>query len=128
MSKPTTQIDRNEAFMNALLEATTPNPFNCRERIWQMRAAFEVGIFDGSIHLGCIRSFERGKGIGSAALRWFLDLADQHGVKVRGTIKPCGIERPRLNVAQLRAWYKRHGFKVSRRLEITYERRRICAL
>lgn len=103
---------RNESFLKSFVKATTPNPFCRRERVWELRAAFEIEIFDGSIHLGCIRSFERGNGSGTEALNWFLDLAQKHRISIRGTIKPCGNTRPRLNAAQLRAWYKRHGFTV----------------
>jgi hypothetical protein len=103
---------RNEALMRAFEEATTENPFCRRERVWELRAAFEIEIFDGSIHLGCIRPFERGNGDGRKALNWFCQLAKEHQVSVRGTIKPCGNTRPRLNAKQLRDWYKRHGFTV----------------
>lgn len=111
----------NDAFMQEYHDSTAENPSCRRERVWETRAAFELEIFDGAIHLGCVRSFERGNGNGTAALTWLCELADKHECAIRGTIKPCGQTRPRLNAAQLRQWYKRHGFKVTRGREIRRE-------
>lgn len=103
-----------DAFMREFLDATQSNPFAAHERVWEMRAAFELSIFDNRIHLGCVRSLmQRGKGNGTAALDWLCALADRHGVEIEGEIEPVGQIRPRLNAHQLRAWYKRHGFTVS---------------
>lgn len=106
-----------ETFMQAFREGTGQHPFAGFLRIWQERAAFEVMPFDGAIRLGCVQSFERGKGHGSQALDWLCKLADEHEVKIRGHIEPVG-DKPRLNVTQLRAWYKRHGFAEVRHREI----------
>jgi GNAT superfamily N-acetyltransferase len=91
------------------------------ERVWPREepiAGFEINPFDGAIRLSCIRSFERGKGYGSRALDWLCQLADAHGVTIKGHISPCGMVKPRLNKTQLRQWYKRHGFSVTERSSI----------
>ena len=106
-----------QTFMADYAAGTYQNPFSHAERVWENRAAFEVFIFDGKIHFGFIRSFERGKGYGTAALNWLCALADRHQVTLHASIKPVG-PKPRLNANELRAWYKRHGFIVHRRTEI----------
>jgi hypothetical protein len=102
--------------------ATKPNPFNEKERVWleslfpwRARACFTLqkGQHEECVTLWLIRSLERGKGDGSAALAWLCDLADRHGVMLTGTIQPNGMMRPRLTVKQLKAWYRRNGFVVT---------------
>lgn len=108
-----------DSFMLAFREQTRCHPLAGWLRLWQNRAVFEVQKqFGKSIRLGCVQSFERGKGHGSAALDWFCKLADEHQVTISGSIKALG-DKPRLNASQLRAWYKRRGFTVTRQLEIT---------
>jgi len=106
-------------FMREFWEGTISHPFSGHERLWvegwKPVAAFEVKPFDGRIDLGCIRTFERRKGHGTRALKWLCQLADKHVVTIVGEIKPVGVERPRLGVAELRQWYKRHGFEVTGR-------------
>lgn len=107
-------------FMQALLDASAQHPFANFERLWPKEnpiATFEVKPFGDSIRLSCVQSLERGKGNGSRALDWLCQLADAHGVTIKGHIKPVG-DKPRLNVNQLRQWYKRHGFQVILRTDI----------
>ena len=101
-------------FMNELEEATTPNPFYTRERVWEWKAVIEVSAADEEIWLKSIRSLLRKQGWGSAALAWLCDLADRHGVMIWGTVEPIGTTRPRLGVVRLRRWYRRHGFTVTK--------------
>jgi hypothetical protein len=109
--------------MRAYWEATAPNPFAGPERVWQSCAAFEIKTFNNAVRLSCVRSFERQRGKGSAALDWLCSMADAHGVAIEGSIEPVGQTRPRLNKTELRRWYKRHGFTVAKNGDIRREPR-----
>lgn len=100
-----------DTFFAAFNAATSVNPLADFERIWENRAGFEIKSFDGRVRLSCIRTFNRGNRDGSAALDWLCKLADEHQVTISGHIEPVG-DKPRLNVHQLRSWYRRHGFSV----------------
>jgi len=105
-----------EAFMAAYRAETTSHPLAGFLRIWSNRVYFEVRPFDGAIRLALIQTIfpeDRQRGYGHAALSWFCALADRYGVEIRGHIDAQG-EEPRLTAAQLRSWYKRHGFKIER--------------
>jgi len=122
---------RLEAFFDDFYAQTFENLFVDHERIWVHHlpatgkvlpehgpVGFEVKPgFKGRVRLSCIRSPEKGKGHASAALDWLCKLADEYGVEIEGHIEPVG-DKPRLNVNQLRAWYKRHGFSVILRTNI----------
>jgi GNAT superfamily N-acetyltransferase len=54
----------------------------------------------------------RGKGHATRALGWLCALADEHEVAITGIVRPFGVKG--LNREQLTAWYRRHGFKVSK--------------
>jgi hypothetical protein len=110
-----------ESFVQDFERLTEPNPLASVERVYERMVGFEVKPFGGAIRLSCIRSFDRGKGHAKQALSWFLALADKHGVAITGHVKPIGSTSPRLTSAQLRAWYKRHGFTVSRSGEMRRE-------
>jgi hypothetical protein len=108
------------AFVQEYLATTWQNPFVNNERVFFQVAAFALQVMDDDeICIARIRSLEKGRGYGSMALDWLTALADKHGVRLGGTIEPCGKE-PRLNVAQLQHWYKKHGFLVRGR-EISRE-------
>lgn len=111
----TTTDDRAKLnnFMRAFWWKTSPNPFDTGERIWEMRAAFTLSIFDGAIHISAMRSLERGKGHGSEALNFLCALADEHGIVLSGNAKPYG-DQPRLASAPLRAFYRARGFDIKR--------------
>lgn len=104
----------NDAFIQEYLESTDAHPLFRLGRIWRDRVAFDVEIFDGAVHLDFIIALNRGRGDGHAALVWLCELADKHGCTIKGTIRPCGRGRPRLNTDQLRQWYKRHGFTIAK--------------
>lgn len=110
---------RVDAFLADFHAQTVEHPMAHFMRIWENRVAFEVkSEFGKKIRLGCIYTLERGKGHASPALDWLCALADQHQVQIVGHIKPVG-DKPRLNFNQLRQWYKRHGFDVILRSEIS---------
>jgi GNAT superfamily N-acetyltransferase len=100
-------------FMADYERSTERNPFASAERVWRAKAAFRLAAFDGRVAFS-IRSLQRGCGYGSAALLWLCDLADKHGAILSGVIEPMGNLRPRLTAGQLRAWYRRNGFAVTR--------------
>lgn len=53
---------------------------------------------------------DRGRGVGSAALKALLRLARAHRVELHSHVAPIGNDGP--SAAQLRAWYAAHGFQV----------------
>ena len=55
----------------------------------------------------------KGEGDGSQALDWLCRLADTHGVRIVAWVERIGHEG--LTKAQLTAWYRRHGFTVTRK-------------
>jgi 8-oxo-dGTP pyrophosphatase MutT (NUDIX family) len=101
-----------ETFMRDFWGNTYGNPFDPRERVWKNIAAVECFVFNNAIHISSIRSFERAKGFGSAALKWICELADAHQVTLELSPEPYG-DKP-LSAAQLKSWYKRNGFVYSR--------------
>lgn len=101
-----------KAFYEAFLAGTEPHPFLKLQRVWRGRACFEAKVWDGKVWLDFIQALYPGEGDGSAALKWFLALADEHRVDIHGYVKRVGDRG--LTASQLRAWYRRHGFKVKR--------------
>lgn len=96
--------------IDELRESTFENPFDDSERVTE-RAGYQVSpAGDDRVHLHSIRSFERGQGHGSEALRHLTDLADKHGVTLEGVAEPFG--QGGLKKKALGEWYKRHGFTV----------------
>lgn len=96
-------------FMQDFESGTALHPTSRHLRVWGNKAAFEVSIFNGVIRLSYIGTTSLGKGHGTRALRWLLELADKHGVEMRGTIHRVGREG--LSERELRLWYVRHGVK-----------------
>tara|TARA_R100000306_G_C4352963_1_gene131126 strand:+ start:684 stop:1046 length:363 start_codon:yes stop_codon:yes gene_type:complete len=109
--------DKTEAFMEEFNKLTASHPFAPYLSVLDNYAVFEIQPLGGQILLGFITTIDKGRGDGSKALRWFVDLADKHGVEVTGGIRRLGKDG--LTVTELRRWYKRHGFKVDRYLSIT---------
>ena len=100
-----------QTFVTEFLAGTWQNPFSKTERVFFQVAAFTIKIVGEEIYLARIRTLERGKGYGSLALDWLVDLADKHGITLIGWIEPFGPWK-RLSVAQLQRWYERHSFEV----------------
>lgn len=99
-------------------EGTAQHPVSPHLRIWGNKATFEVSVFNGSVRLGYIGTISLGKGHGPRALLWLLNLANKHGVEVKGTIHRVGREG--LSERALRLWYTRHGFNVEKK-NIVYQ-------
>lgn len=102
-------------FMQEFRRKTWPNPFNNGERVLFNSVALRLCPSSEHIILLGIRSLIRGQGHASKALDWVCGLADKHNLEVTGYIEPYGLANPRLNIPQLKAWYKRHGFIVKKR-------------
>src|SRR5690242_19544474 len=105
------------AFMDEYRASTDQNPFCNHERIWEFKVCFTIQIFDERMRFE-IRSLDRGNGYASQALDWLCNLADKHGVMLAGHAAPFGKQKPMLRKADLKNWYSRHGFLVSRSGEI----------
>lgn len=98
------------------IEARFPaNPMNPKERMVMDGdtpiAVFEVAARDGKLRLKDIRSLEKGKGSGRAALQAITMIADKHGAEMELTASPFGDEKTRLDKDQLQNWYRRHNFE-----------------
>ena len=76
-------------------------------------AAVDVMPWYGRLHLSSIRSLKRGEGNASYALNKVIELADKNNLTIELDPKPfkTGIEGKDFTLKQLKAWYKRHGFK-----------------
>jgi hypothetical protein len=104
-----------EGLKAEILSSTYVNPFAEFELIWENKAAFELKFFKDHLRLSAIRTFERGKGDGSRALKWLCDLADKYHVTIVLHVQPFGLkakkgEPKKLTVKELGAWYIRFGF------------------
>jgi len=106
-----------KSFMDDYFGSTDTNPFAHTEQIWDGRVAFDCRPMNGSIRFS-LRSLVRGKGHGTEGLLWLCGLADKHKVMLTGNVVPYGTMKPRLDKLQLKKWYERHGFLVSRNGEI----------
>jgi hypothetical protein len=94
--------------MQDLYDATEGNPLgNGRVLNWEVLIhAYPVW---GAIHVSEIRTLlDLGKGAGTRALNLLTALADHNGVDL--TLHPKRVGKRGLTTAQLRQWYKRHGF------------------
>lgn len=115
---PEGTTERLNAFIKDFQAATRAHPFARHLDLWgtdDQLVGFEVSKFDGRIHLGAIMSFvEKGAGNGSAAMKWFTDLADKHNVEIELAVKPIpgagATNKKSLTKSQLKTWYKKFGF------------------
>lgn len=108
--KPAAAEPPSRRMLRELHEGTHENPFDDRERVTQ-RAGYELShAGDDRVHVHAIRSFEKGKGHGSEALRHLTGLADKHGVTLEGAAVPFG--QGGLKKKALSDWYRRNGFTI----------------
>ncbi len=107
-----------EPFAAAYEASTQRHPFARHLRVWQDKACFEVKVNRAyeCVLLNYIMTLEKGAGHGTEALRWFVSLARAHQVRVEGHVQRIGTSG--LKQSELRAWYKRHGFRVNRSGEL----------
>lgn len=124
-------FDRFCVFFEDFIDQTLQHPVDRLERIWPVGPAYcavpshacviEVRFFNERIHVSSLRTLERGKGYGTACLKWLCALADKYGLEIELTATPFGRDPqtgelrddlgPMLGKRELRAWYRRYGFK-----------------
>lgn len=100
------------SFMLEYVNSTKKPGWHSDSRVWQEKVAFCLEAHWKWVGFRKIRSLNPGRGEGSQGLDWLCALADRHQVRLQGIIEPFGFG-PRLNEAQLEAWYLRHGFEVT---------------
>ncbi len=100
-------------FMDSYFAETNGTPIK-RYREWDGIARFWIVKGRASITLRrlSVPSTLQGQGFGGSALDWICELADVHGVEITGYARNFGYKG--LTCAQLKSWYRRHGFKISR--------------
>lgn len=107
---------RLKAFMDEYIANTEAHPFNRQQRImWPV--VLEISTFDGTIHLGDITTVDQHRqGHATRVLTWLKSLADKHGVAITGIAKAYNKRDKNVinKASQLVAWYKKHGFDISR--------------
>ncbi len=101
-------------FLDEWISTTTQNPLSPAERIVGSTAAVELRPFAGIMWIDSIRSFNKGEGGGSNALKLILELADLHGVTLVLTASPFEAGGNELEFNSLVQWYKRNGFAYGR--------------
>ncbi len=103
--------DAPRLFMEEFHQQTIAHPFMPKShRVWRGVVVFDIYVFGDSICLAFIQSLKKGVGFGHDGLKFLCNLADKHGVSVRGDVQRVG--KFGLTTAQLKAWYKRNGFSV----------------
>ena len=107
-------------FLDEWIEGTESNPISPDERLVDQKAAVSLRPFGGVIWLDSIRSFDKGTGGGSQALKFVLELADLHGVTLKLTAKPFDTGGSELDFKSLVHWYQRNGF-ITERTDEGYE-------
>ena len=84
-------------------------------RLWRGKVRLHVEAYYGHACLKHIEAVEPRQGWGTAALRWLLLLAREHGVAVVGHASNGfhkGADKP--SVMALRRWYRAHGARFDR--------------
>lgn len=105
-----------DAFLKDFDAGTEVHPWYSRMSIWKDSVGIELRKWQGMIHISNIMSFaKKNDGNASNAMKWLCQLADKHGVKMDLEVVPIknagAREGKSLNKAELKAWYKRNGFK-----------------
>jgi hypothetical protein len=90
------------------------NPFFYRELLLYNNVGIELSNWDGALHISSIRTMKKGTGDATKAMKQICDIADKNNVVITIYVKPFGYEDNRLNTTQLKAWYKRLGFKLQK--------------
>jgi hypothetical protein len=104
-----------DAFMREFYSETVAHPWARGIRIWGECMMLEVSVWQEAIHLSSIMSLTvKNAGNASRCLSWLCAKADSHAVDIDLSVKPIknagAKEGHDLTKAQLKAWYKRHGF------------------
>ena len=117
---------KHKAFMKEYHRVAPQNPMYPRQRYWYMGESeesdrhclvlTEIGPWDGHIHLASIHTSPKGeceaKGYASKVMNVIVEIADETGVALSLDPHPFGSKR--LGVKDLKAWYRKVGFKPDR--------------
>jgi DNA polymerase III epsilon subunit-like protein len=118
--------EKHDAFMKEYHRVAPQNPMYPRQRYWYMGESeesdrhclvlTEVGPWDGLIHVASIHTSPKGecesKGYASKVMNVIVEIADEIGVALSLDPHPYGSKR--LGVKDLKAWYRKVGFKPDR--------------
>lgn len=101
-----------EEFFDEWMEVTEDNPLSPDERVFEYGSAITLrpSVTEGVVWLDSIRSFEKGTGAGSQALKYLTEMADRHGITLRLYARPFETEAPGLEQESLIMWYEQNGF------------------
>ena len=99
-------------FFDEWMEVSEDNPLSRDERVFEYGSAVTLrpSVAEGVVWLDSIRSFEKGTGQGSQALKFLTEMADRHGVTLRLYARPYETEAPGLEQETLIRWYEQNGF------------------
>lgn len=103
-----------DEFLDEWIEVTSHNPLSPDERVVDDYAAVTLRPQNGEVWIDSLRSFRKGAGNGSRALKDIIELADQHGVTLRLTAKPFDTGGNELDYKSLVQFYQRNGFRTTR--------------
>lgn len=99
-------------FMEEYYELTEPHPFG-NARIYQ-NTMLEVYPFNGMIHLSAIVTTQPRSGAGTNAMKFLMELANKHRVKIDIEAKPFSKNNEHIrDMEQLVRWYMRLGFRIT---------------
>jgi len=103
-------------FTNEYQSATSPWVAKPGWRVWRDQVLFHVTIYYGHAYLRHVQALALGRGAGTKAMRWLLELARGHGVSIIGHAgKFLGRKAPGPGVMALRRWYRGLGARFDRR-------------
>ena len=110
-----------DGFMTEYESMSQQNPLNPGQQYWNVgkidgadcMVLTQMNEFDGAISLLSIQTVPpdacQGQGFASSVMNTLVGLADKHQVPMSLDPEPFGQEK--LGVKELKAWYKRSGFK-----------------
>jgi len=116
-----------QGFMDEFIGGTAENAVHNRERLWRSAPSgdYVIGMeveptpWRRAVRLQNIRRIRPSRcGEGSLALDWLTALARKHGTWIVGQAEPTGHRW--MHKRQLKQWYARHGFDVTRTGELLY--------
>lgn len=105
--------DHIKKFFDDYHATTQSHPFDNHVRLQGM-VGTELSSGIDHVHMHDIVNYGEGKkGQGTAALRHIQNLANKHGVEIRGHAKAYSRESKHVrDTEKLVGWYKKHGFEI----------------
>ena len=110
-------------FMEEFIRLTTKSPIG-KGRLYG-DVLLDVSEFGGEIHVGDISAIgKKSEGSGTKALKFMIDLADKHNVRLSGEAKAYSKHSDHIQSSErLVQWYQKHGF-VANGNKVTYSPKR----